>query len=492
MDEEMKEAAQDGNIDAFYRIIEDNPSILKQIEALEFVETPLHTAASCGNTDFAIEMLSLRPSFGRKLDPRGYSPLDLALRNEQRDTVKQLILFDPKLIQVRSRGRKTPLHYVAENDDADLLSEFLVACPSAINSRTIRRETALHLAVSNKCFEAFQVLIGWIYRTGNRRKLDWKDKNGSTVLHIAAQTGQVEVVKILTRQKMDLDIRDQYHMTALDIVSNLGDDSSQEYAQIREILHRVGAMKRTELPWEFNMMHLLRKIPSFPEASEIIRSQAVRSVDSNKGLTGDMRNAYLVVTVLIVTASFQAIISPPGGGWQRNNDDDNNNNNTALVMPPNTTMKYSESSIKKGSSPSRRGPKDRLFYPFLVLNSVTFAFSVVLTLVLLPFHTLNTGLLSWSLAFLMVTYSMSAMLISPPNVGQWNATACTSAVVIAVHGFFIYLKVTPELIAAANWIPIPSLTRFIRRKYAEYLYRYRMEKRVRHGKYNSNPNDLRS
>ncbi|KAK4719794.1 hypothetical protein R3W88_018132 [Solanum pinnatisectum] len=172
MDEEMKGAAQDGNIDAFYRKFEDNPSILKQIEALEFVETPLHTAASCGNTDFAIEMLSLRPSFGRKLDPRGYSPLDLALRNEQRDTVKQLILFDPKLIQVRSRGRKTPLHYVAENDDADLLSEFLVACPSAINSRTIRRETALHLAVSNKCFEAFQVLIGWICRTGNTRILD--------------------------------------------------------------------------------------------------------------------------------------------------------------------------------------------------------------------------------------------------------------------------------------------------------------------------------
>ncbi|KAK4719795.1 hypothetical protein R3W88_018133 [Solanum pinnatisectum] len=292
---------------------------------------------------------------------------------------------------------------------------------------------------------------------------------------------------------MDLDIRDHYHMTALDIVSNLGDDSSQEYAQIRKILHRVGAMKKTDLPWEFNMMHLLRKLPSFPEVSELIRTQAVRSVDSNNGLTVAMRNSYLVVTVLIVTASFQAIISPPGGGWQRNDKDDNNNNNTALVMPPNTTMKYSESSIKKGSSPSRRGPKDHLFYPFLVLNSITFAFSVALTFVLLPFHAENTGLLSWPLMFLMITYSMSIMLISPPNGGQWViATACSSAALIGVFGFFIYLKVAPELIAAANWIPIPSLTRFIRRKYAKDLYRYRMEKRVRHGKYNSKPIDLKS
>ncbi|XP_055832721.1 ankyrin repeat-containing protein BDA1-like [Solanum dulcamara] len=138
MEEEMKQAAQKGDINAFYRIVEREPLILKNIDEKEFVETPLHTAASCGCTNFAIEMLSLRPSFGRKLDPKGYNPLDLALHNGHEDTVKQLIRYDPKLIQVRSRERKTPLHYVAETNNADLLSEFLVASPTAIKEVTIR------------------------------------------------------------------------------------------------------------------------------------------------------------------------------------------------------------------------------------------------------------------------------------------------------------------------------------------------------------------
>ncbi|KAH0666989.1 hypothetical protein KY285_028195 [Solanum tuberosum] len=300
MGEEMKRAAQIGDIDAFYKIIEDNPSILKQIDALEFVETPLHTAASFGQTDFAIEMLSLMPSFGRKLDPRGYSPLHLALSNEQEDTVKLLIRYDPKLIQVRSRERITPLHYVAaQTDNVDLLSEFLLACPTAIKEVTIRGETAV--------FPAFKVLMGWLYRTGNKKILDWKDNEGSTVLHIAAETGQVEVVKILAKELVHLDIRNRYDMTALDIVEE----------------------RKTYLPKNFKMADLLQEIPRFIDLANVIRSQAAVIVDSRKGLTDDVRNAYLVVTILLVTASFQAVLSPPGGGWERK-DDDTNNNNTSL------------------------------------------------------------------------------------------------------------------------------------------------------------------
>ncbi|KAL4377031.1 hypothetical protein GQ457_02G030420 [Hibiscus cannabinus] len=46
---------------------------------MEFVDTPLHVSADLGNTGFATEMMSLKPSFARKLNRDGFSPIHLAL-----------------------------------------------------------------------------------------------------------------------------------------------------------------------------------------------------------------------------------------------------------------------------------------------------------------------------------------------------------------------------------------------------------------------------
>ncbi|KAF3674611.1 hypothetical protein FXO38_05142 [Capsicum annuum] len=282
-----------------------------------------------------------------KLDPWGYTPLDLALCEEHRDTVKQLIKFDPKLIQVRSRERKTPLQYVAEINDDDLLREFLIACPTAIKDLTIQGETAVHLYVRNRRIQAFKVLIGWLHQTDNKEILDWKDNNGSTELHISAQTARVEachVIKYLTKERVDLDVRNQENKTALDIAADgIADHqqnhsarsvaSNKEYVQIQEILHRAGTIS-------------IQKRANPKEGKECCE---FAQKDEDK------RNAYLVVTLLIVTVSFQAVLSPPGGGWQSDEKDNKNNkNNTALVLPPPpsiTTMKYSESSIQKANGP---------------------------------------------------------------------------------------------------------------------------------------------
>ncbi|KAL7202880.1 hypothetical protein ACSBR1_034356 [Camellia fascicularis] len=90
------------------------------------------------------------PSFGKKLNPQGLSPLDLALqrreclspsdqdlRNRITSTISRLINFDKELIRVKGRESFTPLHYVAEKGDHDLLAEFLLTCPESIMDRTI-------------------------------------------------------------------------------------------------------------------------------------------------------------------------------------------------------------------------------------------------------------------------------------------------------------------------------------------------------------------
>ncbi|KAK3013369.1 hypothetical protein RJ639_010160 [Escallonia herrerae] len=190
MEARLAAVAQEGNINALYDLIRHKTDVLEGTDDIAFAETPLHTAASAGHTHFAIEIMSLKPMLGRKLNPYGLSPLDLALRNGRTETVRQLVKFYPELIRVRGKERLTPLHYVAEKDEVDLLAQFLVACPASIKDVTIRGETALHIVVRTGKTRAFQDILGWLRRTGKDDVLNCRDENRNKVLHVAALTNQ--------------------------------------------------------------------------------------------------------------------------------------------------------------------------------------------------------------------------------------------------------------------------------------------------------------
>jgi ankyrin repeat protein len=89
--ERMNQAAQEGNIDAFYNLIWEDVNLLEYIDGLPFVDTPLHIAASAGHISFAMEMMRLKPSFARKPNPDGFSPIHLALQNEEINMVHRLL-----------------------------------------------------------------------------------------------------------------------------------------------------------------------------------------------------------------------------------------------------------------------------------------------------------------------------------------------------------------------------------------------------------------
>ncbi|KAH7867410.1 hypothetical protein Vadar_033011 [Vaccinium darrowii] len=231
-------AAGTGDINGLYRSIEVDPHVLDRIDAKPFVDTPLHTAVSAGHTDFAIEILRLMPSFGRKLNPDGLSSLHLALINEKFETAKRLIEFDKELIRVYGREGTTPLHVLANYDiygdqpimvghieqqrvtdeqqrvadieqqrvaaeqqkvadRVNILAEFLFACPNSIEDLTIRDETALHIAVKSKNQKAVEVILGCICRIDRKRVLDYKDREGNTALCMAVSTAQDMIVSSL-------------------------------------------------------------------------------------------------------------------------------------------------------------------------------------------------------------------------------------------------------------------------------------------------------
>ena len=142
---------------------------MEHIDELPFVNTPLHKAASYGNIQFALEMMSLKPSFTRKLDPNGFSPIHLALQNGHIELLRRLLQLDRDLVRVKGRERLTPLHYVVESGEhLNLLDKFLLFCPDSIIDMTVRNEPTLHIALKYNRLEAFQFLVGWLANNSSK------------------------------------------------------------------------------------------------------------------------------------------------------------------------------------------------------------------------------------------------------------------------------------------------------------------------------------
>ena len=199
--ERLNQVARQGNIDDFYILIQEDVKLLEHIDELPFVDTPLHIAASVGNIPFALEMLRLKPSFARKPNPNGFSPIHLALQNGQYNMVHWLVNIDNDLVRVKGRESITPLHYVAKNcgDQLNLLYKFLSCCPKSIVDVTTGNETALHIALKHDNLEAFKFMVGWLKRSCfknaasyERNVLNAWDQEGNTVLHIAVSKNQTE------------------------------------------------------------------------------------------------------------------------------------------------------------------------------------------------------------------------------------------------------------------------------------------------------------
>lgn len=85
------------SIDALYGSLRWDPYVLEKVDKIYFSNTPLHVAASTGQTNLALEIINLKPSLARKLNLDGLSPLHLALLNGHFDTVKRLIKLDKNL-----------------------------------------------------------------------------------------------------------------------------------------------------------------------------------------------------------------------------------------------------------------------------------------------------------------------------------------------------------------------------------------------------------
>ncbi|GLT93126.1 hypothetical protein SLE2022_109310 [Rubroshorea leprosula] len=389
MDERMREVSEAGNVSDLYELIQQNPYVLKSIDEFPFVDTPLHRAASEGHIDFVMEIMNLKPSFARKLNPSGFSPMHLALQNDKNVVASELLKVDKDLVRVKGRGGLTPLHLAVEEGKLDIMAEFLDACPECITDVTIQGQTALHIAVININFDALQLLIRWLQKNTHKdgdiwegQVLNKKDRAGNTVLHLAASINRCQMVKLLVKckkvMKNEINLNGQ---TPLEMLEGQVDTRATESA----LRQSGGCFKtNTNLPRQ-SLAESLRKESS---CSEKLQQYLARQ---NNKISNDMRNAMLVVAALILTASFQACLSPPGGLWQG----DGNSNNTIST----------NSSVGLSVIPS-------IEFGFVyAINTATFLTSTCIVFFLLPDEAITP--LTVPLLLFIFCYLNSVVIICP-------------------------------------------------------------------------------
>ncbi|EEF30408.1 ankyrin repeat-containing protein, putative [Ricinus communis] len=163
---------------------------------------------------------------------------------------------------------------------------------------TIQSDTAFHIAVRNNKIEAFQVLTEWLKNLffedaafWEREILNWKNKEGNSVLHIATLTGQHQVAELLMKSYVYSNIKNSNGIIAMDISQDQTLYRGSWRFWIRQRLYHGILSTNT-----CNINELKKISPENPIALRLARSRMK--------ISPDRRKTQLVVYALIATIMY--------------------------------------------------------------------------------------------------------------------------------------------------------------------------------------------
>ncbi|KAL3739002.1 hypothetical protein ACJRO7_020403 [Eucalyptus globulus] len=330
MKRRLLEAAQKGNINELNDLIKSNGLILEEMAIEGAGNIPLHAACVAGHFDFVRELLKLMPRFTEKVNIDGFSPLHIVAARGDVEIVRELL-----------RKRRIPLHYAVVNGELHVMKLLLFASPESVMERTAREETVLHLAVKNNRFDAVVVLVEHLKQNEKEQVINWKDHKGNTVLHLAAAVKNFEVVDFMLKyEAAEVNTSNESGLTPLDLSTLLQRGAGDR--EITEILARTGATHRKErsnsptsisFSADDNDIEGANSHQSDGEpvtnAPQSLSRSTWKNLNKEKESLGDMRNALLIVAMLITSATYQSMLQPP-----RFSSNVDPNSSKGFLVPP--------------------------------------------------------------------------------------------------------------------------------------------------------------
>jgi ankyrin repeat protein len=199
--------AQSGHLKAVEYLLEILQPVDYVIDSDSDSLTPLHHAASQGQTEVVKALLDSEFAITVKRGPDFVTPLQLAAGKGYPEVVDLLIKFRA-VVDAHGPHLLTALHLAAENGNHKILEKLLDA-NAQVDPRDSLGRTPLHLACLKGLTEVATMLINRDADTNTA------DGQNNTALHHAAEKGHTSMIQLLMKRKPELGKQNEVGDTAL-------------------------------------------------------------------------------------------------------------------------------------------------------------------------------------------------------------------------------------------------------------------------------------
>ncbi|KAF8777403.1 Ankyrin-3 like protein [Argiope bruennichi] len=216
--EYLLSAIRDGNDDIAEYFLKRNPeTALSRPECHEF---PLHSAVESGHLNIVKKLLELeiRNDINEK-NNESATPLELASVEGYCEIVR--VLLEKGADPNHAPGRSEPLHMAVLSGYSEIIEILYNAGANLVN---IEGCSAIELAVKIKNLDAMEKLLEL-----SKFDINIEGHSGCTLLHNAAASGSLEIVKSLVEKGATINCRDSTNAKPIHIAAKEGHKSIVEY-----------------------------------------------------------------------------------------------------------------------------------------------------------------------------------------------------------------------------------------------------------------------
>ncbi|KAJ8748735.1 hypothetical protein K2173_011287 [Erythroxylum novogranatense] len=370
------------------------------------------------------EILTLKPEFARELSQDGLTPLHIASAKGHVEIVRELLKVGHDLSVLRGKDGRTALHYAATKGRIQVLKELISTCPECLKEVTTCDETAIHLAVKCNQIEAAKFLMEEIKRIGMMEIVNWKDKDGNAILHLAVFRKQPEIISLLTGHVaivtgVEMNSKNASGFTPKDVLDfNLHSGGDYRDFTILEKFQQARALKSREIAINSDSPPTeVAKKPSLPLSSSNLWREIMKEIEESSVAT---QNALMVVAVLIATVTYQATLSPPSGYWsaetRRFQFPINNVDHRKTLLPGEAIMSGDH----------------EVFAVFTIFNGLGFFASMAMISLITSGFPLRAGL-RLAILSMTATYVISVVYMSPTDVKTINIVVALVSLLVLVE-----------------------------------------------------------
>ncbi|XP_054779707.1 protein ACCELERATED CELL DEATH 6-like isoform X2 [Prosopis cineraria] len=253
----------------------------------------------------------------------GGTPLFAAISKRNTTLLKEIVADEKQqLLYLRDEHGNTPLHYAAYSSYVEGVRELLTKSNLVAFQRNLNGDLPIHIACRNRHVQVVKELLsgGWPYTR------IWLNNKGQNILHIAAESGQNDMVKFLLKHsdihaanvnEKDLNGDAPLHLASRKLhlwtLLHLSRDERIDVNLVNDqsLTARDIVWMQTKYPrtGQELLARMILKTAGIPLNKNLIRMPRAANKEWN---VKDGANSLITVAVLIATVTFAAGFTVPG------------------------------------------------------------------------------------------------------------------------------------------------------------------------------------